>query len=305
MVDDRNKTEITKDVTAAAAFWLEEHGFKPIETEVHVADAWVADLAAVIVPTRTELVALKLLKRHPHYLSPAYETWDAHASELTRRMTCIVEVKTTLADFRSDQNHKWSTKPPSALAFLAVPAGLIQPDQWPSGWGILECSGEKTCYVRPPEIHKTDLKTDIEIVCAIATRRDHFTRYQRSRDLQRKERITSGEKKMVQRFDQIARAAVSILYGQYENVESALSANGIKLAKLTARTTTQFQQLWNLRTGSIAEFVGEGAVEKTRRLEIPQEGRDFHFSHRACGEGIEQPGRTGRNEEPLNSSSTV
>ncbi len=57
--------------------------------------------------------------------------------------------------------------------------------------------------------------------------------------------------------------------------------------------------------GSIAEFVGEGAVEKTRRLEIPQEGRDFHFSHRACGEGIEQLGRTGRNEEPLNSSSTV
>ena len=59
------------------------------------------------------------------------------------------------------------------------------------------------------------------------------------------------------------------------------------------------------KTGSIAEFVGEGAVEKTRRLEIPQEGRDFHFSHRACGEGIEQLGRTGRNEEPLNSSSTV
>jgi hypothetical protein len=36
MVDDRNKTQLTKDVTAAAALWLQEHGFKPIETEVHV-----------------------------------------------------------------------------------------------------------------------------------------------------------------------------------------------------------------------------------------------------------------------------
>ena len=46
-------------------------------------------------------------------------------------------------------------------------------------------------------------------------------------------------------------------------------------------------------------------MEKTLRLEIPQERRDFHFSHPCGGDGIDQLGRTGRFKEPLNSSSTV
>ncbi len=252
MVDDRNKTPITKDVTAAAALWLQEHGFKPIETEVHCAEGWVADLAAVIVPTTTELIDLKLVPRHPPYRDQeAYTAWDVRAGALKRRMTALVEVKTTRADFRSDQTHKWTSIPPTALAFLAVPGDLIRPEEWPTGWGILEFVEGKIKYRRAPEVRESPANADADIILEIAIRRDHFTRYERSRDLQRKERVISAEHKMVQRFDQIARVALSILYGQYENVETALSSNGIKIDRLTPLTVKKFQGLWNLRSEAV------------------------------------------------------
>jgi hypothetical protein len=33
-MSDANKTALTHDVTAAAVCWLEERGFRPVETEV-------------------------------------------------------------------------------------------------------------------------------------------------------------------------------------------------------------------------------------------------------------------------------
>jgi len=53
-VTDQNKTELTRKVTAGAATWLTNLGAKPVETEVHVRQGWIADLAAVWCPTRTE-----------------------------------------------------------------------------------------------------------------------------------------------------------------------------------------------------------------------------------------------------------
>jgi hypothetical protein len=73
MIDDHNKTSMTKLVTAAAIRWLDEKGFKPVETEVAVADAWIADIAGSILPTNTELINLKLLKRRPNWRQPQNE----------------------------------------------------------------------------------------------------------------------------------------------------------------------------------------------------------------------------------------
>jgi hypothetical protein len=64
-MNDRNKSPITHEVTDAVAVWLDAHGFKPVETEVPMVAGWVADLAAVICPTQTELIALQLIKRPP------------------------------------------------------------------------------------------------------------------------------------------------------------------------------------------------------------------------------------------------
>jgi hypothetical protein len=66
---DRNKTELTQNVTRIASLWLNRKGFKPVETEVCVEwrhkKAWIADVAGVIAPTQTELIDLKLIRRPP------------------------------------------------------------------------------------------------------------------------------------------------------------------------------------------------------------------------------------------------
>jgi hypothetical protein len=85
---DRNKTEITHNITRLAALWLDNHGFKPVETEVGVDQGWIADIAGVGCLTQTEYIGLKLLKRPPrwHYdanpsqqiiYEDAYQVWRA------------------------------------------------------------------------------------------------------------------------------------------------------------------------------------------------------------------------------------
>jgi len=64
---DRNKTDLTHAVTQAAMTWLDERGFKPVETEVEIARGWVADLASAIFPTPTELINLKLIPHRPDW----------------------------------------------------------------------------------------------------------------------------------------------------------------------------------------------------------------------------------------------
>lgn len=143
MIDDRNKSDLTKQVTAAALMYLDERGCKPIETEVGVASGWVADIAAVLDPTITELVALKLLKRQPRYGCPGYKEWDTQVRQVHRFMTALVEVKVSRSDFSGDQ--KWTLPLPTNLAYLAFPKGLITESEYPAGWGLLEYSIETDC----------------------------------------------------------------------------------------------------------------------------------------------------------------
>ena len=116
MIDDRNKTDLTKLVTSAAVRWLDEKGFKPIETEVPVSPGWVADIAGSILPTNTELISLKLIKRGPRWSQPGYpekwKEWEASAAWLRRLLTVIVEVKTSKSDFSGTGNGR-SRCPPT------------------------------------------------------------------------------------------------------------------------------------------------------------------------------------------------
>ena len=199
---DLNKSIVTHQVTDAAALWLDGHGFKPVETEVpmpwysETKSGWIADLAAVIQPTQTELIELKLIPRKPRWPGSAKWTeahrekedrWQEVADLCLRFMTCLVEVKTSRADFRSD--HKWRTEPPADLAFLAVPKGLLKPEEWPTGWGILEWTGGSAiAYRRRPEPRVIPVDRQLRTTLSIAVRRDHHTRYARMREWRQEDR---------------------------------------------------------------------------------------------------------------------
>lgn len=142
-MSDLNKTALTHEVTRDTIAWLRERGFKPVETEVQITDGWVADIAGVIVPSRSELAPLRLLPNKPAYSSGGnykQSAWEKDAGALLRPYTCLVEVKTSRADFLRD--HKWSSQRLTDLSYLAVPKGLIDQKEWPEGWGILEFDTE-------------------------------------------------------------------------------------------------------------------------------------------------------------------
>ncbi len=248
-MNDLNKTPLTHDVTSAVAFWMDEKGFKPVETEVPMPwvkeneQGWIADLSGVIVPTQTELINLKLLTRAPkYYLSnghfgnpdeeykpnPAYEKWSEELFIKQRLMTCLVEVKTSRGDFVGDR--KWNLDIPSDLAYLAVPKGLISPDEWPVGWGILEFSENVIRQKRPSFQFTATVEHQRDIILAIAIRRDHNTRYARLREHERDDRQRRNINKVNSNLNDLSRAVIAIAKGDCDNVEQALRRRGIRHA---------------------------------------------------------------------------
>jgi hypothetical protein len=215
LMEDRNKTELTRAVTAAAVRYLDERGFKPIETEVPICDSWVADVAGVISPTMTELVELKLLRRKPGYRNHGYDEWWKEAKKTQRLMTMLVEVKTSRADFRGDR--KWTMPLPTNLAYVAIPKDLaIGMDEMPANWGVLEYSEKADCMrcLRPPAVAEVTIEQQLSVVVDIAVRRDHDTRYERIRKF-RKEIISSQNESISRtRVMTAMRAMLSIIRGK-------------------------------------------------------------------------------------------
>jgi hypothetical protein len=212
--------------------WLDGHGFKPVETEVAVTNEWVADLAGVIVPTQTELIELKMLARRPKYNSLHEAEWNMQRRSLCRRMTCLVEVKTSRSDFMGDK--KWKRVPPTDLAYVAMPPGIVKPEEWPVGWGILEvthCVSQK----RIPEARTASIEDQLNVIYQVAIRRDHRTRYAEQRQQQKEWRVEDGQIQTNHRIGKIINAIDDILRGHTKystepitSVEQALERYGIK-----------------------------------------------------------------------------
>lgn len=232
MIDDRNKTALTKSVTAAALSYLDERGCKPIETEVPICTGWVADLAGVLSPTQTELVLLKLIKRRPQYNQPGYREWYEMAQATQKLMTVIVEVKTSRSDFAGDR--KWTMDCPSNLAYLAIPNDLVVgPEEFPNGWGVLSYSAASSSVrcIRIPKCHEITVDQQLGVVLQVAIRRDNNTRYARLRELQREIRQDRNADVSRTRLLTAMRAMKSIVEGKHSTVEESLEYHGVKLPK--------------------------------------------------------------------------
>lgn len=252
MIEDRNKTEITKLVTAAAYRYLDERGFKPVETEVPIAMGWVADLAGVISPTQTELQELKLLPRKPSWKADRAdrEAWYALANKTQELMTALVEVKTSCSDFRGDK--KWITEPPTNLAYLAIPNDLaIRADEVPDGWGVLEYSAASDFVriTRPPIIRQVTVELQLDVVHEIAVRRDHHTRYESERRFRREIVANRNEDVSRTRMGAALRAVMAVVNKHsmsgripHASMEDALQYHGIK--HVNGSDMELLQNLW-------------------------------------------------------------
>lgn len=238
-MQDRNKTESTHQLTQAVATWLDEHGAKPAETEVPVARKWIADLAGVIHPTQTELIELKLITRKPttrlirshssgkFIPTVDYLEWAKQVRELTKPMTLLVEIKTTRADFRGDK--KWTAKPVANLMWVATPAGLLKDGELPDGWGLLELGPRGLRQVAAPTVHQVTMKQQLDVVLAVAVRRDHHTRYARLKSYQQADRLEEGAKKTLHRTQALVKVLIDVAEAIDSSAEACFTRHRIKL----------------------------------------------------------------------------
>ncbi len=223
---DANKTKATRELTKSVSSWLNEKGFKPIETEASVSRGWVADLASVICPTRTEAQNLKLINRKPKWGAGSSRcrravAWEKTYHALPDTITAIVEIKTTVADFRQDQR-KFKRPPPAHLMYLAVPGGMLDASAIENNaWGLLYVSAEHCRCVHQPRL-RTEISPEqvLRVVYEIGIRRDHFTRYARFREFDDQARQTDNDRINRTRVADAVRMVQSIVAGERTVLEA-------------------------------------------------------------------------------------
>lgn len=255
MIDDRNKTELTRKATAAAYRFFDGAGFKPIETEVPICQGWIADLAGVIDPTETELLKLRMVPSKPRYrwsasnewkekYQSAFAEWKEQFDPMFRLLTAVIEVKTTRGDFRGD--HKWSRCCPADLAYLVVPKDLISQDEYPPGWGIIEYneSSDSTKTVKRPTPRLATVEEQRDIVLSIAVRRDHQTRHERIREMNRRIRDERNEDQARMTPIKAMSAMMEIAMGMHGSVEECLERHQMK--RFPGYMLGELKKLWNI-----------------------------------------------------------
>lgn len=248
---DRNKTPLTHDVTTAAIMWLDDHGFKPTETEVQVASGWIADLASVIHPTRSESSILRLVRRKPPYSRDGSRQieWESVYQGIPKPLTAIVEVKTTRADFRKERTIKWAACRVADLQFIAMPEGMIPDHEWPASWSVLLMREDKTIKFVPSAPMFVSVQQRLNVVTQIAMRRDHHTRYERLRAQNRTERDRINDGKTLTRWSTTFRVVSIVMRGgkdrhwRYTSVEDVLKTNNVR--GLSADAMSTLHALWN------------------------------------------------------------
>lgn len=187
---DRNKTNITHAVTEAAAKWMASIGAKCMETEVPVANKWVADLACFWRPTPTEATNQKLIPRALRYpygskikgmeeYIKREEQRHLSYQQLPEIITILVEVKTTRPDFNKEYSPdgKFNSKRMADIQILAVPRQLLKIVNAPDGWWIIECgeSEGKIVKVNRFGISPVDIDQRLHLVSAVGERRHNRT----------------------------------------------------------------------------------------------------------------------------------
>lgn len=263
---DRNKTPLTREVTRRVVRWLDDKGFKPVETEVPVAQGWTADISGVIRPTPSEAVRLKLIPPRPRYIEPPgsyedqewrnlnqklygiwdeqeYRPWKAEYNSLPSPLTALVEVKTSVSDFRKDR--KWRLDPPTNLRFLAIPEAMIKPDELPQGWWVL-CYGKRGLkLVQAGITASVSSEQKLETILSIAERRDNRTRHAAERSAHKMNRLDQAERENMVRINKAVSFVLQVRKGGLDPEDTLDRLLFFyKIKNLSGHARRQLEEMW-------------------------------------------------------------
>lgn len=215
---DSNKSALTHKITAVCAAYLDKRGFKPIETEVSVGRmqwGWIADLASFVYPSWSECKLIGL-----------------NTDELINPVTAIVEVKITRGDFRKDIRRKFNAENlPAHICYLAYPKGMLSDEEIPARWVGLEVKADGSKLLRRkkkivPVMDQT-AEQIIDLIAAVAIRRDHRTRYRAMKDAMRMYNAEQRESKVRYKASSLLQGLVAWLTDtgftkDYDNLKDVL-----------------------------------------------------------------------------------
>jgi len=189
---DRNKTTMTHNVTSLAMIYLENRGFKPIETEVCIDGYGIADVASFVYPTPTEVKKLRLANQKRFGLTDT-SCYQEISFRYGPMLTAVVEVKTSRADFLKDKD-KFKLHP-AHLCYLAYQKGILDKNELPLGWLGLEVNSTGTGLLRRhwnhPTVHPQHPGVIAEFLASLAIRADNRVRYSRNRLIMKMYRANS------------------------------------------------------------------------------------------------------------------
>lgn len=221
MTPDRNKTLSTRQITAAVVTWLDNHGFKPVETEVLIADGWQSDVAGLIDCTEGESIQLRLAPRKPNWgvSGEAYrekrQAFETAYKGLPFPLTALVEVKTSLSDLKGDS--KWGRESPTDLRYVAMPPELLARalSIVPLTWGMLTVTADGVKVYRYAGLEPgITLEKRFLVTYNIGIRRDHRTRHRALRESLKSARaVRNREVVTPDRWNRIVVAVLDICNG--------------------------------------------------------------------------------------------
>lgn len=265
---DQNKTGLTHRITASVVLYLYRHGFKPVATEVPLCAGWCADVAGVVMPTPTEAVNLKLVGRKPRnpeaadvppYLEGhaaeemsewrrSFDEWAKAYDSLPSPLSALVEVKVSRSDFRQDW--KWQMKPPANLCYLAIPKGMLRPEEYPAGWFILEsAAGGALRIARRGQVFELDAERQLRAVLAVAVRLDNSVRYSRENLMRKMQRAEDGQRRARSTAHAAMLAMVEIVRGSRGSVDEVLAIH--RLTGAAKHIREDLERLWGVGVGCV------------------------------------------------------
>ena len=231
---DRNKTELTHNITLGAISHLRFIGAKAIETEVPVAEKWVADLSALWSPTPTECLQSKLLPPR-RKISRLFEfegtqidipeddpeqAWDDTYDKLPWCITIVHEVKTSYADFARDD--KFSREPIADLQILSYPIGVISEDKLPKHWWLWgHAQGGAVRHVsKYPKLFNPTDRNRFVISASIAERQHNKVHNKFFSDMQKKQTIDRATDKAATNLRGMADTVLKVAKGEMKPEEA-------------------------------------------------------------------------------------
>jgi hypothetical protein len=222
VLDDANKTPLTRAVTQTAMLWMRERGFKPLACEVPVREGWCADIAGLTVPTRGEAMKLRLMGPRPKWnpgpgFREQHDAREAAYMAIPSPLAAVMEVKVTRADFLRDRTRKFAGPAPAHLCYLAVPAGLLKPEEYPIGWGMVICSQDGGMVRQSPKtavLHAVEPAAILLMAWGLAVKVDHDQRYGWLRERRKAEATRETATRIRYRVGNIAQTLLDLVRGR-------------------------------------------------------------------------------------------